>query len=303
MILSLVFFALFYKSVIGDCPDLCSCKSEDSRPYQCYSAYYDILVNCSTKALTKIPTNARNTCRLDLSGNSITTIQENAFSGQSRLLYLELSSNSITTIQENTFSGLSRLLSLLITDNNITTIQKNAFSGLSRLLDLGLSGNRITTIQENIFSGLSGLLDLFLSGNYLTRIQENTFSGLSSLLRLSLNGNPFHCDCELKGFVRFLKSKMFALGDPECASPGNLSGTLLIDLSVSNLTCLPGDISTLDKTDFEIGTSSLTLSTWETSSLTPSSTNVDVFTTSERNYFFYGIQSLITKSLRHDCRQ
>ncbi|XP_061192819.1 slit homolog 3 protein-like [Saccostrea echinata] len=132
--------------------------------------------------------------------------------------------------------------------NSISTIEENAFNGLSSLLRLGLSFNRITAIEGNAFNGLSSLSSLYLSNNSITTIQENAFNGLTSLSILYINGNPFHCDCELKGFVRFMKSRrdiLYGSSHPECLSPGVLKGTRLADLSVSNLTCLSNDVSTI----------------------------------------------------------
>ncbi|XP_062607300.1 slit homolog 1 protein-like isoform X3 [Saccostrea cucullata] len=203
-------------------------------------------------------------------------------------ILVDCSSKALTEIPAN-FPKDTYELDL--SHSRITSLQTNAFIGLSRLWVLDLSSNRLASILVNAFNGLSGLSTLYLSHNRITSIHENTFNGLSRLSLLAIYSNPFHCDCGLRSFVRFLQSKRVALyrDHPECASPSQLKGTLLTNLSVSSLRCPPSDIvTTHNKTDAEMRTSSLTLSVWEiTPPTTFSPNNAVVFTTSEKNHYIY----------------
>jgi len=126
---------------------------------------------------------------LNLSGNRISEIKENAFARLNSLQKLELSSNQISEIKENAFAGLNSLHTLGLSENKISEIKENAFAGLNGLQRLDLFKNQISEIKENAFVRLNSLHTLRLSSNQISEIKENAFAGLNSLHTLSLSKN------------------------------------------------------------------------------------------------------------------
>ncbi|CAC5388602.1 unnamed protein product [Mytilus coruscus] len=110
------------------CPNMCDC--------------FGTSVVCSDISLTQIPNNIPSTTTyLDLSENSITSIEQNVFTELTSLETLVLYSNDITSIEQNAFVGLTSLESLIIYDNSITSIEENALTELTSLEKLGINDN------------------------------------------------------------------------------------------------------------------------------------------------------------------
>ena len=130
--------------------------------------------------------------RLDLTGNSLSSLPENIFSDLISLRTLDLTDNSLSSLPKNIFSDLISLRILDLTGNSLSSLAENAFPDLTntnlRILDL--ARNSLSSLAENAFSGLDSLNSLILSVNSLTRLPENIFSGLDSLDTLDLAGNP-----------------------------------------------------------------------------------------------------------------
>ena len=105
---------------------------------------------------------------------------------------LDLSGETITTLQAGDFAGLSGLLTLNLSDNTLSSLEEPVFSPLSAVTNLNLSGNMFSSLDTSLttLTTLDALTTLHLSNNQLTDLPENFFTGLPSLEGVDLSNNP-----------------------------------------------------------------------------------------------------------------
>ncbi|XP_064598382.1 chondroadherin-like protein [Liolophura sinensis] len=153
---------------------------------------------------------------IDLSGNKIDTIEENAFRGlETRLTTLRLGSNRLSTWPISAVSSLESLQTLdLLSNEEIYQLPWNSFRGLTSLrkLDLGncaegfqIHDEAFEPIQETLkqlmlhhcaltevpkaLSVLGNVEILRLPRNRFSSLTSESFQGLHSLKTLDLTGN------------------------------------------------------------------------------------------------------------------
>ena len=102
--------------------------------------------------------NLTNLKTIDLSQNSISVVDPNAFDGLSILEYLYLQGNKIEKIQSGTFFSLTKLTVLQLHNNNIKEIEKSTFNMQTALKTLSVSG--LQGFDEDVFEPLSALKQL-----------------------------------------------------------------------------------------------------------------------------------------------
>ena len=93
----------------------------------------------NAESLSKIPY----LHKLDLQGNDISSIENNAFVLTPHLEVLDLSRNKLQSIQRHTFTGLKNLKKLRLNDNQIQTLVEGSFDSLISLEKLELSDNTL----------------------------------------------------------------------------------------------------------------------------------------------------------------
>ncbi|KAM5260314.1 extracellular matrix protein 2 isoform 2-T2 [Hipposideros larvatus] len=160
-------------------------------PSGCSLSYRTI--SCISADLMQIPPlTAPHITSLELVGNSITSIPDEAFNGLPNLERLDLSKNNITSsgIGLKAFKLLKKLMHLNMDGNHLIEIPSELPSTLE---ELKINENNLQAIDEESLSGLNQLFTLELEGNNLSEINVNplAFKPLKSLSYLRLGRNKF----------------------------------------------------------------------------------------------------------------
>uniref|UniRef100_A0A8C2Z6V4 Toll-like receptor 22 n=1 Tax=Cyclopterus lumpus TaxID=8103 RepID=A0A8C2Z6V4_CYCLU len=153
-----------------------------------------------------------NVTEIDLDGNNIRNISDEAFrspqglktlslrenklqsvpaatSNLPTLRELDLSHNYIITLECDDFTNLTELRHLSLNQNFISALKGCVFKDLIRLEVLKLQNNIISELGAAFQKYLPNLKQLRLNINKLTVINTGEFAGLQSLQNLSLNNN------------------------------------------------------------------------------------------------------------------
>lgn len=216
----------------------------------------------------------KNLLYLDLSGNSLATINSEMFVGlENSLLELKIGQNRITNVGSNPLM-LNRLRKLDLSHNNIVDIPSNAFEGVSQLMYLNLSYNiHFSPIPVNLIYPLTKLqiLDLsntglksifpemlnkapnlrqiYLRGNKIQELTEGTFTNLRNLTIVDLSFNSI-TSIRPATFINAMNIKQLSLrGNQLNAFRGEIfnTGTSLEELDISD-----NQLSYLFPTSFRI---------------------------------------------------
>ncbi|XP_071611609.1 extracellular matrix protein 2 isoform X2 [Heliangelus exortis] len=153
----------------------------------------DTTVSCINAKLRQIPPiSDPDLTSLDLTGNSITAISDDAFNGIPNLEWIDLSKNNITSpgIGPKAFKILKKLKRLYLDGNMLVHIP----SGLpSTLEEIKINDNHLHAIDEDGLQGLKNLVTLELEGNKLSEanVSPLAFYPLKSLSYLRLGRNKF----------------------------------------------------------------------------------------------------------------
>ncbi|XP_010143620.1 PREDICTED: extracellular matrix protein 2 [Buceros rhinoceros silvestris] len=153
----------------------------------------DTTVSCINAKLTQIPPiSDPDLTSLDLTGNSITTISDEAFNGIPNLEWIDLSKNNITSpgIGPQAFKILKRLKRLYLDGNMLVHIPSELPSTLE---EIKINDNHLHAIDEDSLQDLKNLVTLELEGNKLSEanVSPLAFHPLKSLSYLRLGRNKF----------------------------------------------------------------------------------------------------------------
>ncbi|XP_070592846.1 toll-like receptor 13 [Erythrolamprus reginae] len=110
----------------------------------------------------------------------------------SKLVFLDLSQNSIPSLEKNDFKNFSHLQALNISQNNISKIEDGAFIHTSHLEFLNLSANQLQLLSSSMFDGLMNLTTLLLASNKIYRINSSAFANLENLKVIDLSSNKLY---------------------------------------------------------------------------------------------------------------
>ncbi|NXO89774.1 ECM2 protein, partial [Certhia brachydactyla] len=153
----------------------------------------DTTVSCINAKLTQIPPiSDPDLTSLDLTGNSITTISDEAFNGIPNLEWIDLSKNNITSpgIGPKAFKILKKLKRLYLDGNMLVLIPSELPSTLE---EIKINDNQLHAIDEDSLKDLKNLVTLELEGNKLSEanVSPLAFYPLKSLSYLRLGRNKF----------------------------------------------------------------------------------------------------------------
>ncbi|XP_058029448.1 toll-like receptor 13 [Ahaetulla prasina] len=105
------------------------------------------------------------------------------------LVFLDLSQNSIPSLEKNDFKNFIHLQGLNISQNKISKIEDGAFIHTSHLEFLNLSVNQLQLLSSSMFDGLMNLTTLLLASNKIYRINPSAFANLENLKVIDLSSN------------------------------------------------------------------------------------------------------------------
>lgn len=149
---------------------------------------------------------------LNLSNNKITKMDPTIFHDLYTLQILNLGGNAIDSVPNDAFIPLRNLDTLILSNNRIVEISPLALNGLYALTLLSLDGNKLADVHRDCFRNCTTLQDLNLSGNVLRTVpaalremrllktvdlgenqidavDPDAFYGMSNLYGLRLIGN------------------------------------------------------------------------------------------------------------------
>uniref|UniRef100_A0A8C3LL34 Extracellular matrix protein 2 n=1 Tax=Chrysolophus pictus TaxID=9089 RepID=A0A8C3LL34_CHRPC len=150
-------------------------------------------VSCINAKLTQMPPiSDPDLTSLDLTGNIITTISNEAFNGIPNLEWIDLSKNNISSsgIGPHAFKTLKKLKRLYLDGNMLVHIPSELPSTLE---EIKINDNQLHAIDEDALQGLKNLVTLELEGNKLSEanVSPLAFYPLKSLSYLRLGRNKF----------------------------------------------------------------------------------------------------------------
>ncbi|XP_029976910.1 leucine-rich repeat and immunoglobulin-like domain-containing nogo receptor-interacting protein 1 isoform X2 [Salarias fasciatus] len=145
--------------------------------------------SCSSGQLPSVPDDLPQEAKLlNLTNNTIKTLERRQFHTSTQLLDLDLSDNLLAILEAEAFLGLQSLLRLRLNHNRLKIIPVGAFAGLANLQLLDISSNQILVFLDFTFSDLASLQFLKATENDLVFISRQAFTGLGSLQELYLDG-------------------------------------------------------------------------------------------------------------------
>lgn len=185
------------------------------------------------------------------------TIQKNGLSGLAIMIELDLSKNSLKTLQPDAFRETAKIRWILLNDNLIEKLDDGLFNNLPFLQKVDLSNNRIKQIGVKTFMNVPKLNILRLDGNKMEHLKIDALSALTSLSNLDVHDNPWRCDCYLQPFRNWVISKNLYTSPIACSEPPKVSGKLWKELDSSDFACRPSIVypsisTTLISTDTNI---------------------------------------------------
>lgn len=141
---------------------------------------------------------------LRLNENKLKVVMYASLARFSNLTDLNLTKNEISYIEEGAFMGQINLQVLQLGYNKLSNLTEGVLRGLTRLQFLFVQHNLIEVVTPNAFAECTNLISIDLSSNRLARLDSMTFACLPGLMVCELAGNPFHCNCEIYGFLTWL---------------------------------------------------------------------------------------------------
>lgn len=148
--------------------------------------YIDLSSNSLHTLDFKLVLDAVNLVSLDVRNNSIKKLISPSVKIKT-LEILDLSGNKIPDFPLEFFSAFPNLRHLNISYLDLGRLTADLFHGLANLKVLDASGNQLKSIDKRVVESLTSLNRLYLSDNYLTQI--DFLGGLASLNSLDLSLN------------------------------------------------------------------------------------------------------------------
>ncbi|XP_051174973.1 leucine-rich repeat-containing protein 24-like [Leptopilina boulardi] len=185
----------------------------------------------------------------------IQQIHADAFKEMRILVEVDISDNSITSLDPNTFFGNERLKTVILSGNPLGTLKSYQFPTLKHMRNLELQRCSLKEIHKLAFVKLDGLESLNLDNNLLQYIDVTLVSSLPKLKTLSLTNNNWKCDCRLREFRTWLmtegRSRLYSVAQI-CKYPRKIEGRRWEDVNLTEFACEPKVVAQASSTQIEI---------------------------------------------------
>lgn len=180
--------------------------------------------------------------RLNLSATNLRSVSPNAFRELLILIELDLSQNEFIQLSPDTFRGNVRLRLLVLNDNPLSTLIAEQFPPLKHLKKLELSRCRLQSIHPFALVNLRALETVHVHQNLLTYVHENTFN-LPVLKTLTLSENPWYCDCKLRRFHEWFLNSNLGNEEVTCSGPEKTTQVSWRTIRGEDMVCPPVTVS------------------------------------------------------------
>ncbi|XP_060600682.1 slit homolog 3 protein-like [Ruditapes philippinarum] len=180
---------------------------------------------------------------LDYVGNKIITIPAYSFVDLPNLQTLSFWEGQVTTIEDNAFFGLSKLKILdMNMDKLSSAITNNTFAGLTNLQTCYMYSNSISRLDIGALYHFTSLSELWLQGNKMSTLRPEVLDVkyIPKLSQLYIDSNPWYCDCHLRWLREKVDKAPYVIQDTHlivCAGPENLAGKAWDVLKPSDFVC------------------------------------------------------------------
>ncbi|XP_052265940.1 uncharacterized protein LOC127868328 [Dreissena polymorpha] len=124
---------------------------------------------------------------LELSGNGIIAVENDAFNDNIAIILLD--NNEFRFTHKYPFSNLGRLVKLHLSNNKIDYIPPMAFQNCTSLLEIQLAFNTIPQILKSHFQNCPLAGDILLNNNDIGYIEDGTFDHVTVMTRFSVAYN------------------------------------------------------------------------------------------------------------------
>ena len=164
-------------------------------PCDCFEGESGTVINCRNKGLTEIPTFKQTSASfalLTLAHNDLTQIGSRAFytaNGQPlKVKSIDIEGNSISTVDDEAFTGMTTVQELIMDMSGDAF--PSAVSDLTKLEVLKLQGLHISELPHQVLQPLDSLKVFWLKNCHLQRLDDNDFDGQArSLEELNFEDN------------------------------------------------------------------------------------------------------------------
>ena len=204
---------------------------------------YNSLTRISTGMFAKLQL-----ISLNLKGNKIRVIENDAFGDMPKLEILNLGANEIGEITNHWFHNVHSLEHLYLYENTIRALPHRIFAKLQKgrskdtLLNVDFRNNQIVEVHHKAFDGLARYGDINLSFNQIKALNGTFFNGTEYVRSLNLIFNEIVCLEQsaysiLKAKVTYLSGSVWDCNCKDVVKDWASEQNIVVDFKLSDLFC------------------------------------------------------------------